>query len=110
MMRLHNAITAFRLEPGSAYCLIKGIKVQYLFSETTKIEKFLANSEITVRITRGQNWNAVLAEGSTSGLYEESEKYSMRKFKQILVFDAHSKYSVVGMHIGLRLEGRYDPH
>lgn len=34
----------------------------------------------------------------------------MRKFKQILVFDAHSKYSVIGMHIGLRLEGRYDPH
>lgn len=33
----------------------------------------------------------------------------MRKFKQILVFDAHSKYSVVGMHIGLRMEGRYDP-
>jgi hypothetical protein len=33
----------------------------------------------------------------------------MRKFKQILVFDAGSKYSVIGMHIGLRLEGRYDP-
>ena len=33
----------------------------------------------------------------------------MRKFKQILVFDAKSKYSVIGMHIGLRLEGRYDP-
>lgn len=33
----------------------------------------------------------------------------MRKFKQILVFDANSKYSVVGMHIGIRLEGRYDP-
>lgn len=34
----------------------------------------------------------------------------MRKFKQILVFDSKSRYSVIGMHIGLRLEGRYDPH
>lgn len=31
-MRLHNAITAFKLEANSPYCLIKGIKVHYLFS------------------------------------------------------------------------------
>lgn len=70
MMRLHNSITAFKLKDHTArYNLVKGIKVHYLFSESPKVEKFLSNSEITVRITRGQNWNAVVAEGSTSGLY-----------------------------------------
>jgi len=33
----------------------------------------------------------------------------MRKFKQILVFNEQSKYSVVGIHIGVKMEGRYDP-
>jgi hypothetical protein len=71
MVRLHNSITAFKLKERNAkYNLIKGIKVHYLFSENPKIEKFLSSSEITVRITRGQSWNAVVAEGSTSGLYE----------------------------------------
>ena len=33
----------------------------------------------------------------------------MRKFKQILVFNQQSKYSVVGIHIGVKMEGKYDP-
>ena len=33
----------------------------------------------------------------------------MRKFKQILVFNQKSEYSVVGIHIGVKMEGRYDP-
>ena len=33
----------------------------------------------------------------------------MRKFKQILVFNSRSQYSVVGIHIGVKMEGRYDP-
>ncbi len=71
MMRLHNSITSFKIkDPTAKYNLIKGIKVHYLFSECLKIEKFLSSSEITVRITKGPNWNSVIAEGSTSGLYE----------------------------------------
>ena len=45
----------------------------------------------------------MIGEGSTSGLYEESEKHSMRKFKQILVFNQKSQYSVVGIHIGIKM-------
>jgi hypothetical protein len=33
----------------------------------------------------------------------------MRKFKQILVFNQQSQYSVVGIHIGVKEEGVYDP-
>ena len=33
----------------------------------------------------------------------------MRKFKQILVFNEKSQYSVVGIHIGVKMEGKYDP-
>jgi hypothetical protein len=33
----------------------------------------------------------------------------MRKFKQILVFNQKSKYSVIGIHIGIKLEGKSDP-
>jgi hypothetical protein len=33
----------------------------------------------------------------------------MRKFKQILVFNQNSKYSVVGIYIGIKMEGNYDP-
>lgn len=88
MIRIHNSITSFKLKnPGEKYQLIKGIKVHYLFSDTPKIDKFLSSSEIIIRITKGKNWNSVIAEGNTSGMYEESEKHSMRKFKQILVFN-----------------------
>ncbi len=38
MMRLHNSITAFKLnDHNSKYNLIKGIKIHYLFSENAKI-------------------------------------------------------------------------
>ena len=33
----------------------------------------------------------------------------MRKFKQILVFNERSQYSVVGVHIGVKVEGKFDP-
>lgn len=48
-----------------------------------------------------------MAEGSSNSLYEESEKFSMRKYKQILLFNAKSKYCVLGLHIGIRLDGKY---
>ena len=110
MIRIHNSITSFKLKnPSDRYHLIKGIKIHYLFSEFEKIERFLINSEVTLRITKGPNWNSVIAEGNTSGLYEASEKHSMRKFKQILVFNQKAQYSVVGIHIGVKMEGKYDP-
>ena len=71
MLKLHNSITSFKIKnPSDSYNLIKGIKMHYLFSEKDKIDKFLVNSEIIIRITKGNNWNNVLAEGNTSGLYE----------------------------------------
>jgi hypothetical protein len=71
MVRIHNSITSFKiLNPKEKYHLIKGIKIHYLFSEGQKIEHFLINSAITIRITKGSNWNSVIAEGNTSGLYE----------------------------------------
>lgn len=33
----------------------------------------------------------------------------MRKFKQILIFNQKSAYAVVGIHIGVKMEGNYDP-
>lgn len=33
----------------------------------------------------------------------------MRKFKQILVFNEKSQYSVVGIHIGVKMEGKINP-
>ena len=33
----------------------------------------------------------------------------MRKFKQILIFNNQSQYSVIGIHIGVKIEGKYDP-
>lgn len=88
---------------------MKGIKIHYLFSKEPSIDKFLSNSEIMVRITKGRNWNRVIAEGSSNRLYEENEKHSMRKAKKILLFDAESKYSVAGLHIGARMEGKSHP-
>ncbi len=31
----------------------------------------------------------------------------MRKYKQILLFNAQSKYCVLGLHIGIKLDGKY---
>ena len=70
MLKLHNSVTAFRIKnPGEKYHSVRGIKVNYLFSEGEKIDKFLVNSEIVIRITKGNNWNGVIAEGNASGLY-----------------------------------------
>ena len=80
--------------------------MHYLLSEDRKIDDFLLKTQINVRITKGPSWNDVIAEGCTNGLFELNEKHTMRKFKQILVFDIKSRYSVVGIHIGLKLEGR----
>jgi hypothetical protein len=109
MINLHNEITSFKLNEieGRENFSIKGLKVSYLFSENEKIEKFLNKSEILIRITYENNWNSVVAEGSSNSLYEESEKFSMRKYKQILLFNAKSKYCVLGLHIGIKLDGKY---
>jgi hypothetical protein len=87
---------------------VKGIKISYLFSEQDRVDRFLNKSQITIRITSQNNWNSVIAEGSSNSLYEESEKFSMRKFKQILLFNAESKYCVLGLHIGIKLDGNFN--
>lgn len=110
MLNLHNDIASFKLTDlkDKQNLAIKAIKLMYLFSEKEKIDKFLNKSEIVIRITYEQNWNSVIAEGSTNSLYHESEKFSMRKYKQILLFNERSKYCVLGLHLGVKMDGLYN--
>jgi hypothetical protein len=44
------------------------LRLHYFFSETEDISKFLQNGEIQIRITKGNNWNDFIAEGTSKSI------------------------------------------
>jgi len=42
--------------------------MHYFFSIDREIKKFLENTEITIRLTIGPNWNKYIAEGTAKPL------------------------------------------
>lgn len=75
---------------------IKKMRVHYFFSETLNIEKFLAETEIKIRITQGTDWNKFVAEGSSGTISHFKNKAvvdsGQRHSSKILLFSDNCKY------------------
>lgn len=70
------------------------MRVHYFFSETDDVEKFLLETEIKIRLTKGTDWNNFVAEGSSKTIshFQNKQMGGQRHNSQILCFFENSKY------------------
>lgn len=113
---LHNFSDGFRLgqleqlEPSVQP--VNKLKVHYFFSESLNIDKFLAETNIKIRLTQGPDWNRTLAEGSSCTVSHFKNKTGVdcgqRHSSNILLFYENCKYCELTLSVGLVLDGSYN--
>ena len=64
-MDSRGEITFPKKKKASGLYMINAMRIHYLFSETEDIPKFLEDTEIELRLVRGDDWNNYFAIGKT---------------------------------------------
>jgi len=108
MLEQRGEITFPKKKKASGLYAINSMRVHYLFSETMDIQKFFDETEICMRIVRGNDWNNFFAEGKTTSIkyFKKNWEKGQTHQAQTLCFFENGRYCTVKAIFGLVCDGK----